>query len=104
MAASMRSGRSTTQSSAGGGGPRNTTTEDEEERKKKVNIAEPTPWIKRKVEYFGPFRLNIKQFLKLATPDARATEDGIWGYTLVLRTPSTSKDQPAHETVLRIYE
>ena len=38
MAASMRSGRSTTQSSAGGGGPRNTTTEDEEERKKKVSL------------------------------------------------------------------
>ena len=65
MAASMRSGRSTTQSSAGGGGPRSTPTEDEEERKKKVNIAEPTPWIKRKVEYFGPFRLNIKHFLHL---------------------------------------
>lgn len=97
MAASRRTlGRST--SSAG------PNTEGMDERKRTVNTAEPTPWIKRKVEYFGPFRSNIKQFLKLATPDARATEDGIWGYTLVLTTPSSSKDQAPHETVLRIYE
>jgi len=97
------SGRSTSHS---GSAPTNVTgKEEEEERKRKVNIVEePTPWIKRKVEYFGPFRSNIKQFLKLATPDARATEDGIWGYTLELTTPSSSKDQPAHKTILRIYE
>ena len=58
MAASRRTlGRST--SSAG------PNTEGMDERKRTVNTTEPTPWIKRKVEYFGPFRSNIKQFLKL---------------------------------------
>ena len=72
----------------------------------KEDTNEPIPWIRRKVEYFGPFRVNIKHLLKLCTADTKATEDGIWGYTLKLTTTANNnnREQQQHETILRIYE
>ena len=62
--------------------------------------AEPIPWLKNKdLAYYGPFRDNVKTFIKSETEaDDFYVEGGILGHTVTLAKGTK------YEATMRVYE
>ena len=62
--------------------------------------AEPIPWLRNKdLAYYGPFRDNVKAFIKNETEaDDFYVEGGILGHTVTLAKGTT------YEAKMRVYE